>query len=70
MAKKRIPVWGKKVKLISLHDLNEIEKFREYLGDLHSKMTRKKFMNKWREYLGLNEMAQEALYTKELADDK
>jgi hypothetical protein len=67
---KRIPVWGRKVKLLSRHDLDEIEKFREYLGDLHSEMPRKKFAKKWRDYLGLSEIAQEALRAKELANGK
>jgi hypothetical protein len=55
--KKRIPVWGRKVELLSQHDLDEIEKFREYLGDLNGKMAATDFVEKWREYMGLNELA-------------
>jgi hypothetical protein len=53
------------MKLLSQHDINEIEKFRVYLSDLNSDMPRPEFVTKWREYMGLNEMAAEA-YLKSL----
>ena len=59
-----------KVKLLSQNDVDELVKFHEYLGDLHSKMPRKKFLAKWGEFMGLDEMEQEALYAKELAEEK
>lgn len=59
-----------KVIPLSDHDLAEVEKFRQYLGDLHGDMPRKEFVRKWGEYLGLNTLAQEALYAKALAEDK
>lgn len=58
--KQRIPVWGKKVKLLSQRDLDEIEKFREFLGDLHSDMHPTTFGKKWHDYMEVTPMAAEA----------
>lgn len=51
-------------KLLSQNDLDEVEKFRQYLGDLHSAMPREEFVNKWREYMFLDELAAAAYVRK------
>lgn len=59
---------ARKVKLLSQHDLDEVELFRQYLSDLHDGMGATEFIAKWREYMGLNEMAAEAYLKRRLVD--
>jgi hypothetical protein len=54
---------GRKVKLLSDHDIAEVEMFRQFLGDLHSNMEHFDFAKKWGDYMGLTPLAAEA-YSK------
>lgn len=54
------------MKLLSQHDLEEVELFRQYLGDLHSDMPAPKFAEKWHAYIGTDNMAAEAYHRAKL----
>jgi hypothetical protein len=51
-----------KIALLSKHDLEEVEKFRQFLSDLQSNMPDDDFAKKWCAYMDVNEEAAKAYY--------